>query len=129
MAYIHPDFLLDTELAKSLYHEVAKPLPIIDYHSHLPPEQVASNHRFADLQEIWLAGDHYKWRAMRTNGIDERFCTGDATAREKFQAWAETVPMCLRNPLYHWTHLELNKPFGIADQLLNGGKAEVVRQR
>ena len=110
MSFIHDDFLLETDLAKQLYHEHAKPQPIIDYHCHLPPEQVASNHQFADLYEIWLAGDHYKWRGMRTNGVDERFCTGDASSREKFQAWAETVPKTLRNPLYHWTHLELNNP-------------------
>ena len=123
MAFIHDDFLLDTELARRLYHDYAAPQPIIDYHCHLLPQQVADNHRFANLAEVWLAGDHYKWRAMRTAGVDERFCTGDASDWEKFAKWAETVPRCLRNPLYHWTHLELAKPFGITDRLLDGGTA------
>ncbi len=125
-AFIHEDFMLDTEVARRLYHDVAKRQPIIDYHCHLPPEQVANNHRFANLTEIWLSGDHYKWRAMRTNGVDERFCTGDASDWEKFLAWSKTVPRTLRNPLYHWTHLELAFPFGISDCLLDEKSARRV---
>ena len=124
--FITRDFLLRTRWAQELYHDYAAPQPIIDYHCHLPPEQIAADTRFANLTQIWLAGDHYKWRAMRTNGIAERFCTGDASDREKFQAWAETVPKCLRNPLYHWTHLELKRPFGISDRLLSPATAESI---
>jgi glucuronate isomerase len=109
-----------------LYHEYAKDLPIIDYHCHLPPEQVARDHRFRNLTEIWLNGDHYKWRAMRANGIDERYITGEASDWEKFEKWAETVPMTLRNPLYHWTHLELRRPFGITDRLLDSKTAKSI---
>ena len=122
---IHDDFLLTTKQARELYHRYAKAEPIYDYHCHLPPDLIASNHQFADLQELWLGGDHYKWRAMRTNGANERFCTGDATPREKFQAWAETVPHTLRNPLYHWTHLELKAYFGVTE-LLDGKSADRV---
>jgi hypothetical protein len=124
-SFIHPDFLLGTPEARELYHEFAEGEPIYDYHCHLPPALIANNHEFADLAEIWLGGDHYKWRAMRSNGVNERFCTGDATPREKFQAWAETVPHTLRNPLYHWTHLELQRYFGV-DVLLNGASAAKV---
>ena len=115
--FLDDDFLLETEVARDLYHRAVKELPIIDYHCHLPVEQIASNHRFRSITEIWLNGDHYKWRAMRANGIDERYCTGDASDWEKFEAWARTVPATLRNPLYHWTHLELKKPFGITELL------------
>jgi glucuronate isomerase len=125
-AFITPDFLLQTRAARRLYHDYAEKLPIIDYHCHLPPRQVAEDHRFANLTQIWLYGDHYKWRAMRSNGVDERFCTGDATDREKFQKWAETVPMTLGNPLYHWTHLELKRPFGISDRLLSPRTAQGI---
>jgi glucuronate isomerase len=124
-SFIHEDFLLTTKQARELYHRFAKNEPIFDYHCHLPPDQIARNHEFADLTELWLGGDHYKWRAMRTNGVQERFVTGDATPREKFQAWAETVPQTLRNPLYHWTHLELKAYFGITE-LLDGKSAERV---
>ena len=124
--FIHEDFLLETDTARRLYHEVAAPLPIIDYHCHLPPDQIAQNHRFRSLTEIWLDGDHYKWRALRANGVSERLCTGDATDWEKFAAWAETVPATLRNPLYHWTHLELAFPFGISDRLLNPSTARGI---
>ncbi len=127
-AYITADFLLHSPTARELYHETARELPIFDYHTHLPPDQIAGDHRFADLFEIWLAGDHYKWRAMRTNGVAERFCTGDATAREKFQAWAATVPATLRNPLHHWTHLELLRYFDI-DVLLDESTADEVWER
>jgi glucuronate isomerase len=111
--FIHDDFLLETDLARELYHRHVKDLPIIDYHCHLPVEQIARDHRFRSITEIWLDGDHYKWRAMRANGIAERFCTGDASDWEKFEAWARTVPATLRNPLYHWTHMELRRAFGI----------------
>src|SRR3954454_10008144 len=115
--FIHEDFLLETDVARDLYHRLVAGLPIVDYHCHLPVAQIASDHRFRSLTGIWLDGDHYKWRAMRANGVDERFCTGDATEWEKFEAWARTVPATLRNPLYHWTHLELKNPFGIGELL------------
>jgi glucuronate isomerase len=118
VGFIHDNFLLKTDAAQRLYREYAEPQPILDYHNHLPPRDIAENRRFANLFEIWLEGDHYKWRAMRANGVDERFITGDATPYEKFMAWARTVPYTLRNPLYHWTHLELKRYFGI-DELLN----------
>jgi glucuronate isomerase len=111
--FIHDDFLLQSKTAQRLYHEVAADLPILDYHCHLPPADIAAGRRFANLFEIWLEGDHYKWRALRANGFDERFCTGDAEPYEKFSAWCETVPHTLRNPLYHWSHLELKRYFGI----------------
>jgi len=115
--FIHDDFLLETDVARDLYHRCVADLPIIDYHCHLPVAQIASDHRFRSITEIWLEGDHYKWRAMRANGVGERFCTGDASDWEKFEAWARTVPATLRNPLYHWTHLELKNPFGITSLL------------
>ena len=115
--FIHENFLLNTTAAKALYHDYAEGEPILDYHCHLSPKDIAENRRFNNLHEIWLEGDHYKWRAMRTNGVDERFCTGDAAPWEKFLAWARTVPATLRNPLYHWTHLELARYFGIHELL------------
>lgn len=124
--FIHKNFLLQTKQAQKLYHEFARDLPIIDYHCHLPPEQIAEDHRFKNLTEIWLYGDHYKWRAMRSNGVEEKYCTGNATDWEKFLKWAETVPKTLRNPIYHWTHLELNRPFGINDRLLSPETAESI---
>src|SRR5271168_3370431 len=117
MAFIDERFLLESKTAIRLYEEYAAPEPIFDYHCHLPPRQIAQNRRFNDLFEIWLEGDHYKWRAMRTNGEPERYCTGDASPYEKFLAWARTVPYTLRNPLYHWTHLELQRYFGITELL------------
>lgn len=123
---IHENFLLQNDAAVDLYHNYAKDMPIIDYHCHLPPEHVAENKQFKTLTEIWLAGDHYKWRQMRTNGIPETYCTGDASDWEKFEKWAETVPQTLRNPLYHWTHLELRQPFGIEDRLLNPETAKGI---
>ena len=112
------NFLLDTAVSQELYFNHAAKQPIIDYHCHLDPRMVAEDHRFRSITELWLGGDHYKWRAMRTNGVEERFCTGkDTTDWEKFEKWAETVPYTLRNPLYHWTHLELKTAFGI-DKLL-----------
>ncbi|MFT4168984.1 MAG: glucuronate isomerase [Dysgonomonas sp.] len=116
--FLDDNFVLQTETAQQLYHEHAKKLPIIDYHCHLDPKLIAENYQFDNLGEIWLAGDHYKWRAMRTNGVDERFCTGkDTTDWEKFEKWAETVPHTMRNPLYHWTHLELKTAFGVTKLL------------
>lgn len=124
--YMNEDFLLQNATARRLYHEHAAKMPIYDYHCHLPAAQIAEDKMFDNLTQIWLYGDHYKWRAMRTNGVDERYCTGDASDWEKFEKWARTVPACLRNPLYHWTHLELKKPFGIKDKLLNGETAEEI---
>ncbi|MCP2043353.1 glucuronate isomerase [Pontibacter sp. HSC-36F09] len=111
--FLDENFLLQTETARRLYHEHAKDMPIIDYHCHLSPQDIANNRKFRSLTEIWLEGDHYKWRAMRTNGVPERFCTGDTDDYAKFEKWAETVPYTMRNPLYHWTHMELKRPFGI----------------
>lgn len=123
------NFLLDTPAAERLYHDYAEGLPIIDYHCHLNPEYVASDHVFPNLSKIWLEGDHYKWRAMRTNGIDERFITGaDTSDWEKFEKWAETVPYTMRNPLYHWTHLELKTAFGV-EKLLNPATAREIYDR
>ena len=117
MSFIHPGFLLETETARRLYDEYAAPQPIFDYHCHLPVKEIAQNRHFLNLHEIWLEGDHYKWRAMRANGLSERLCTGDAPPYEKFLAWAATVPHTLRNPLFHWTHLELVRYFGITETL------------
>ncbi len=111
--FVHDDFLLETETARELYHGTAKDLPIIDYHCHLSPQLMADDHRFRSITEIWLEGDHYKWRAMRTNGVAESFVSGDASDFDKFEAWARTVPETLGNPLYHWTAMELRRPFGI----------------
>ncbi len=124
--FITSDFLLQTEAARRLYHDFARDLPIIDYHCHLPPKDVAEDRRFSNLSQIWLAGDHYKWRAMRAAGVDEPFITGNASDWEKFFAWADVTPLTLRNPLYHWTHLELNRPFGINDRLLGPDTAKSV---
>jgi glucuronate isomerase len=123
--FIHDDFLLQSDAARELYHRYAKDEPIYDYHCHLPPDEVAADRRFTDLYDIWLRGDHYKWRAMRSNGVPERLCTGPASAKEKFLAWAATVPHTLRNPLYHWSHLELKRYFGI-DTLLSPATAEAI---
>ncbi len=118
MPFIDQDFLLHSATARRLYHDHAKDQPIFDYHNHLPPRDIAENRQFGSLTEIWLEGDHYKWRALRANGVAERLITGDAPPHEKFMAWARTVPQTLRNPLYHWTHLELQRYFGI-DTLLD----------
>jgi glucuronate isomerase len=125
MQFLDEDFLLNTKTARQLYHEYASALPIIDYHCHLSPALIASDHRFANLTEAWLAGDHYKWRAMRANGVPEAFCTGAAPDSEKFARWAETVPYTLRNPLYHWTHLELQRYFGVHDILQPSSAARI----
>ncbi|MDH6535302.1 glucuronate isomerase [Parabacteroides sp. 52] len=124
-AFMDSNFLLQTKTAQDLYHKHAAKMPIIDYHCHLDPKLVATDHRFRSITELWLGGDHYKWRGMRTNGIDERYCTGDATDWEKFEKWAETVPYTMRNPLYHWTHLELRTGFGIT-KLLNPSTAREI---
>lgn len=126
--FLTDDFLLHSDVARELYHDYAKPEPIFDYHCHLPPEQLGANKTFKNLTEIWLAGDHYKWRAMRTAGVAEKYCTGDAGDYEKFLAYARTVPQTLRNPLYHWTHLELQRYFGIHD-LLDETTAESIWNR
>ena len=126
--FLSDDFLLHSDVARELYHDFAKPLPIYDYHSHLPAQEIADNRRFDNLYDVWLAGDHYKWRAMRWNGVPEKFCTGDASPWEKFQAYARTVPRTLRNPLYHWTHLELKAYFGI-NELLDETTAESIWKR
>ena len=123
--FIHDDFLLSNEPARELYHQFAASQPVIDFHNHLSPAQIAANHQFGDLAELWLSGDHYKWRAMRANGVAERLITGNASPQEKFSAWAATVPYTLRNPLYHWTHLELARDFGI-NELLNADSADAI---
>ncbi len=124
--FINENFLLENDRAQTLYHAYAKEMPILDYHCHLSPKEIAENRQFENLTQIWLNGDHYKWRAMRTCGIDERYITGKASDWQKFQKWAETVPMTLRNPLYHWTHLELKRPFGISDRVLNASTAKSI---
>lgn len=127
--FINEDFILETQIAKDLYHNHAKSLPIIDYHCHLDPQMIAEDYHFDNLGELWLGGDHYKWRAMRTNGVEEKYCTGkDTTDWEKFSKWAETVPYTMRNPLYHWTHLELKSAFDI-DEVLNPSSARDIYER
>jgi glucuronate isomerase len=127
--FLDDAFLLETDLAVELYERYAKPQPIIDYHCHLPPQLIADDHRFRSITEIWLEGDHYKWRAMRADGVPERFITGAASDWEKFEAWARTVPHTLRNPLYHWTHMELAFPFGVRGTLLGPDTARAVYDR
>ena len=124
--FLSENFLLQTPSAERLYHDYAAQMPIFDYHCHLPVAEIAENKHFANLTAIWLHGDHYKWRAMRANGVDERLITGDAADEEKFRAWAATVPKTLRNPLYHWTHLELKNPFGVTDTLLSAETADEI---
>lgn len=123
--FMDKDFLLHTETAKELYHKHAANMPIFDYHCHINPQQIADDVRFENITQIWLYGDHYKWRGMRTNGVDEKYCTGNASDWEKFEKWAETVPYTLRNPLFHWTHLELKKFFGI-DKILSPETAKEI---
>ncbi len=126
-AFMDRDFLLSTETAKHLYHDFAAPQPIIDYHCHLSPQEIFEDRQFENITQVWLGGDHYKWRLMRSAGVEERFITGDATDREKFQKWAETVGLAVGNPLYHWSHLELRNYFGY-EGVLNGDTAEAVWQ-
>jgi len=124
--FMDENFLLQTDTAQQLYHNHAAKMPIIDYHCHLDPSMIAGDRKFDNLGQIWLEGDHYKWRAMRTNGVEERFCTGkDVSDWEKFEKWAETVPYTMRNPLYHWTHLELRRAFGV-DKILNPDTAAEI---
>ena len=124
MAFIHEDFMLSNEYARELYHDSAEGLPIIDYHCHLSPQEIAENIQFRDITQLWLGGDHYKWRAMRGNGVPEEYITGDRSPWEKFEKWAETMPYAMRNPLYHWSHLELSRVFGIEKVL----KPETARE-
>ena len=126
--FLSEDFLLKTDYARILYHTYAKNLPILDYHNHLPPAEIAQNKIFENTSKIWLAGDHYKWRAMRTLGISEEFVTGKESDQDKFMKWAETVPYTMRNPLYHWTHLELQRYFGIKEVLSPSNGASVYAQ-
>ena len=126
--FIHEDFLLATKAARNLYHKYAAAEPIFDYHCHIPPKDIAENRQFNNLFEIWLEGDHYKWRAMRSNGVAEKYCTGNATPEEKFKAWAATVPHTLRNPLYHWSHIELQRYFGISELLNEQSAARIWKQ-
>lgn len=126
--FLDDNFLLQTETARTLFHEYAKQMPIIDYHCHLPPDQIAEDKSFENLAQIWLYGDHYKWRAMRTNGINEAYCTGDKSDYEKYEQWAATVPYTMRNPLYHWTHLELQRYFGV-NEVLNPSTAKDIYEK
>ena len=123
--FLDSNFLLESDTAVALYNEYASQMPILDYHNHLNPKDIAENRKFENISEAWLEGDHYKWRAMRINGIDEKYCTGDASPFEKFKAWAQTVPHTMRNPLYHWTHMELRNYFG-AQELLNETTAKRI---
>ena len=124
-AFIDRDFLLTTDTAKHLYHDYAEPMPIIDYHCHLVPQEIYEDRKFENITQVWLGADHYKWRLMRSAGVDEKYVTGDATDREKFQKWAETIGLAIGNPLYHWSHLELRNYFGY-EGALNGDTAEEV---
>ena len=126
--FINEDFMLTNDAARSLYHENAESLPIIDYHCHLNPQQIAEDIRFRDISDLWLSGDHYKWRALRANGVAEKYVTGDAPAWEKFEKWAETVPYTMRNPLYHWTHIELMRTFGIGKTLSPATAREIFEE-
>ena len=123
--FMDKDFLLSTETAQKLYHEMAADMPIIDYHCHVNPKEIFEDKTFANITEIWLGGDHYKWRIMRSNGVDEKYITGNASDREKFQKFAEALPKAIGNPMYHWCHLELKKYFGY-EGILNGDTAEYV---
>ena len=126
--FINEDFLLNNKTARRLYHDFSEGRPIIDFHCHLSPAMIADDRKFDELGQAWLEGDHYKWRAMRTNGINERYCTGTATPREKFEKWAETVPATVGNPLYHWTHLELARYFGIFELLSPSTSASIYER-
>jgi len=124
-AFLDQDFLLQSPTAQTLYHQYAAEMPIIDYHNHLVPQQIADDHQFENITQAWLYGDHYKWRAMRAHGVDEKYITGNASDEEKFMKWAETVPYTMRNPLYHWTHLELQRYFGVTE-VLNSASAKRI---
>ena len=126
--FLNENFLLQNSIAEQLYHNHAKDLPIIDYHNHLPPDEIANDKTFSSITEVWLKGDHYKWRAMRANGIDEKYITGATSDKEQFLKWAKTVPYTMRNPLYHWTHLELQRYFGITDLLSENTGEQIFEQ-
>ena len=128
MSFINDNFLLQSEAAKSLYHDFAKKMPIIDYHNHLSPKLINEDYQFTNITELWLEGDHYKWRAMRTNGVDESYCSGNKNNEDKFHKWAETLPYTVRNPLFHWSQLELKRYFGI-DELLTPKNAATIYER
>lgn len=128
MSFISENFLLETDEAAMLYHEYAAKLPIIDYHNHLVPRNISENEMFENISQVWIAGDHYKWRAMRTMGVDEKYITGNASDEEKFHVWAKTVPHTMRNPLYHWTHLELKRYFGIDEYLNEKSSKEIYSE-
>ena len=123
-AFMDKDFLLSTDTAKKLFHEIAEPMPVLDYHCHINPREIAEDRKFENITQVWLGGDHYKWRQMRSNGVDEYYITGEAPDREKFQKWAETLELAVGNPLYHWSHLELQRFFGYHG-ILNGETAEL----
>ena len=123
--FMDEDFLLTSDAAKKLYHDYAENMPIVDYHCHINPQEICEDRKFENITQVWLGGDHYKWRQMRSNGVDEKYITGDATDREKFQKWAETLEKLIGNPLYHWSHLELKRYFGY-EGYLNGETAEEV---
>src|SRR6056297_153255 len=123
--FLDENFLLQTATAQRLYHDHAAKMPIFDYHCHLSPREIAEDRQFENITQVWLYGDHYKWRAMRTNGVHEQYCTGNASDWEKFEKWAGTVPYTLRNPLYHWTHLELKRFFGV-EKLLGPDTAREI---
>jgi len=127
-AFMDENFLLSNDTAVTLYHQYAKEMPIYDYHCHISPKEIAENKKYRNITEIWLGGDHYKWRAMRSNGVPEKYITGDASDKEKFMKWAETMPYCIGNPLYHWTHLELKRYFGI-DKLLSPETADEIWEK
>ncbi|MDB2385645.1 glucuronate isomerase [Polaribacter sp.] len=127
-SFLTEHFLLENDFAKALYHNFAKQLPIIDYHNHLPPKEIAEDKQFENITQVWLNGDHYKWRAMRAFGIDEKYITGNATDKEKFLKWAAVVPFTIRNPLFHWTHLELKNYFGI-NEILSPKNAEAIYEK
>ena len=119
--FMDKDFLLTTETSKKLYHDYAEVTPIIDYHCHINPKEIAEDKKFENITQVWLGGDHYKWRQMRSNGVEEKYITGDATDREKFQKWAETLEKAIGNPLYHWSHLELQRYFGYENRKISSG--------
>jgi glucuronate isomerase len=126
--FMDNDFLLKTETAKKLYHEHAAKMPIIDYHCHINPQEIYEDKRYESITQVWLGGDHYKWRAMRSCGVAEKYITGDATLAEKFQKWAETIPNLIGNPLYHWTHLELQRYFDIYEPLTGENAMEIYEK-
>ena len=126
--FIHKDYLLTTDFARELYHRFAENEPIIDYHCHLPPREIAEDRRWKDISEVWLGGDHYKWRQMRSNGVDEEFCTGSASGHDKFVKYAETMEKLVKNPLFDWSHLELKRYFGVSERLCAASAERIWRK-